>query len=503
MAPAEVRLGSLHRLHSEIGERAARAASGLHALGLRTGDRAAIVLRNDPAYVEVTMAIRVLGGVPVPVNWHWRGQELAHLLSDSASQVVFVHADLLEEVERVAGQGVEIVELPVPPAYPATAAPSGRHVEYETWLAGQPPWAQPAASAPMSMIYTSGTTGAPKGVRRAPTTAEQDVGIGEMVSLGFGLLPGMRTLIPAPVYHTAPNTHLHMGFALGCDITLMPRFDPEGFLELVQRHRIEHTQMVPTMFTRLLALPREVRDRYDLSSLRCIVHAAAPCPVHTKREMIEWLGPIVTEYYGGTESGIVVYCDSAEWLAHPGTVGRPMSDGAVRILGPEGQELPIGQEGEVFLRPPSAWPEFTYENDPAKRASIERDGFVTLGDVGRVDADGFLYLTDRVKDMVIAGGVNIYPVEIEQCLLTLKGVRDVAVFGIPDADRGEALAAHVELEPGARLTEDEIRDHVRGRLASYKVPRHVVFDDRLPREDTGKLFKRRLREAYWDPGRRI
>jgi long-chain acyl-CoA synthetase len=498
-----VRLGSLERSHPEIAARAARAASGLHELGMRAGDRAAIVLRNDPAYVEVTAAIRVLGGVPVPVNWHWRGQELAHLLGDSASRVAFVHADLLDEVERVAGDDVQIIELPVPPDYPAPAAPSGRHVDYEAWLAGQPAWSRPAASAPMSMIYTSGTTGAPKGVRRAPTTSEQDAGIGEMVSLGFGLLPGMRTLIPAPIYHTAPNTHLVMGFALGCDITLMARFDPEGFLALVQRHRIEHTQMVPTMFTRLLALPQEVRDRYDVSSLQRVVHAAAPCPVPAKRDMIEWLGPIVTEYYGGTESGIVVYCDSAEWLAHPGTVGRPMSDGAVRILGPEGQELPVDEEGEVYLRPPSAWPEFTYENDPAKRAAIERDGFVTLGDAGRVDADGFLYLTDRVKDMVIAGGVNIYPVEIEQCLMTLAGVRDVAVFGIPDADRGEALAAHIELDPGAGLTEDDVRDHVRSRLASYKVPRRVVFDDRLPREDTGKLFKRKLREAYWDPGRRI
>jgi long-chain acyl-CoA synthetase len=283
----------------------------------------------------------------------------------------------------------------------------------------------------------------------------------------------------------------------------MPRFDPEEFLALVQRHRIEHTQMVPTMFTRLLALPRQVRERYDLSSLEGVVHAAAPCPVATKREMIEWLGPIITEYYGGTESGIVVYCDSAEWLAHPGTVGRPMADGAVRILSPEGEELGVGEEGEVYLRPPSAWPEFTYENDPAKRASIERDGFVTLGDIGRLDTDGFLYLTDRVKDLVIAGGVNIYPVEIEQCLLTLDGVRDVAVFGVPDADKGEALAAHVEVQPGSALTADDVREHVRSRLASYKVPRTVVFDDQLPREDTGKLFKRKLREAYWESGRRI
>ena len=255
--------------------------------------------------------------------------------------------------------------------------------------------------------------------------------------------------------------------------------------------------MVPTMFVRLLALPQEVRERYDISSLRWIVHAAAPCPVDVKRAMIEWMGPIVAEYYGGTETGPVTYCTSEEWLAHPGTVGRALPGAVVKILDEDGEELPPGQSGEVYMWH-SAWPDFTYEGDEEKRRSVERDGLVSCGDIGYLDEDGYLYLNDRASDMVISGGVNIYPAEIEACLLSLPGVRDCAVFGIPDEEFGEALAAHVEPHEGAQLSEEEVRAHVREHLASYKTPRVVEFSDSLPREDSGKIFKRRLREPYWE-----
>ena len=254
--------------------------------------------------------------------------------------------------------------------------------------------------------------------------------------------------------------------------------------------------MVPTMFVRLLALPLEVRARYDLSSLRWVVHAAAPCPPEIKRAMIDWLGPIVVEYYGGTETGPVVLCTSDEWLAHPGTVGRPLDRAVVKVFDADGRELPVGESGDVYM-----WldvlPDFTYAGDEQKRRSIERDGLISCGDIGYLDGDGYLYLNDRRSDMVISGGVNVYPAEIEGCLLSLDGVRDCAVFGIPDDEFGEALAAHVERDADAELNAEQVREHVRSRLASYKTPRVVEFSDSLPREDSGKIFKRRLREPYW------
>jgi long-chain acyl-CoA synthetase len=254
--------------------------------------------------------------------------------------------------------------------------------------------------------------------------------------------------------------------------------------------------MVPTMFVRLLALPEQTRSRYDLSSLRWIVHAAAPCPPEVKRAMIDWLGPIVAEYYGGTETGPVVFCTSEEWLAHPGTVGRPIERSVVKVLDADGSELPTGASGEIYMWV-DIWPDFTYAGDAQKRRAIERDGLVSCGDVGYLDAEGYLYLNDRRSDMVISGGVNIYPAEIEACLLSLPGVRDCAVFGVPDDDFGEALAAHVELSEGAELSADAVRGHIRSSLAAYKTPRVVEFSDSLPREDSGKIFKRRLREPYW------
>jgi long-chain acyl-CoA synthetase len=282
----------------------------------------------------------------------------------------------------------------------------------------------------------------------------------------------------------------------GMDMTIMRSFDAEEFLRIVSEHRVTVVQMVPTMFVRLLALPEQVRSRYDLSSLRWVVHAAAPCPPDVKRAMIEWLGPIVAEYYGGTETGPVVFCTSEEWLAHPGTVGRPLERAVVKVLDADGDELPTGQSGEIYMWL-DVWPDFSYAGDEEKRRAVERDGLVSCGDVGYLDADGYLYLNDRRSDMVISGGVNIYPAEIEACLLAMPGVRDCAVFGIPDEEFGEALAAYVEPQDGARLSGESVRAHVRSRLAAYKTPRLVEFRDSLPREDSGKIFKRRLRDPYW------
>ena len=364
------------------------------------------------------------------------------------------------------------------------------------WLEQNEPWAQATAIAPASIIYTSGTTGRPKGVvRKVPTDAQRDA-LRALFSEIFQLAPGERTAIPAPMYHSAPNAYVHSALLRGVGITIMASFDAEEFLRILAEDRITVVQMVPTMFVRLLALPQEVRSRYDLSALRWVVHAAAPCPPEVKRAMIEWLGPIVAEYYGGTETGPVTFCTSEEWLAHPGTVRRAVEQATVRILDADGRELGAGESGEVYMRLGVA-SDFTYEGDERKRREVERHGLISCGDIGYLDVGGYLYLNDRVSDMVISGGVNIYPAEIEACLLSLSGVRDCAVFGIPDDEFGESLAAHVEPHEGALLTADAVREHVRAHLAAYKTPRVVEFTDSLPREDSGKIFKRHLRERYW------
>jgi long-chain acyl-CoA synthetase len=492
-----IRCGETERTYPEVHERAARIAGGLAALGVGQGDRVALVLRNSVEFIELTLAAGVAGASPVPVNWHWRGDELAHLLNDSGSKVVFAHSDFVPVVQQAAPEGVHVIEVAQPGS--PTAKP-----ELEEWLNRQQPLSSDGGLPRFGIIYTSGTTGRPKGVIRKPMSADGLIHMVGALLPRLGIASGERTLIPAPMYHTAPNVVATIAAALGLDMTIMASFDAEQMLALIEKHRVQQVQMVPTMFVRLLKLPAEVRNGYDLSSLTKVVHAAAPCPVSVKRQMIDWLGPIVEEYYGGTETGPVVWCDSQQWLAHPGTVGAPVDDAQIRIVGPDGAELPAGEVGVVYMKMPRWWPEFTYLGDDEKRSAMELAGFVTVGDMGSVDTDGYLYLSDRASDMVISGGVNIYPAEIEAVLLELPGVRDSAVFGIPDEEFGEALAAHIELEPGAALTEDDVRGHVHRTLAGYKTPKLVVFTDSLPREDSGKLFKRILRAPYWaGTGRKI
>ncbi len=502
-----VRFGEREIPHDELTAQAAKIAGALSASGVDHGDRVALVLRNEPTFLALSAACPLIGAVPVPVNWHSRGRELRHVLSHSRSRAVFVHSDLTTGVEESLPEGVPLIEVPVPPetaAHYGDAPATGRHPLLDDWIGDAKPHGGQAGSARMSVIYTSGTTGLAKGVLRDAMTPEQSQQVAAVTLAAMGLRPGMRTLITAPMYHAAPNSQGLFALALGIELTIMPRFAPEEFLRLVEAQRITHAQTVPTMFVRLLALPDEVRARYDLSSLECVVHAAAPCPVHVKRRMIEWFGPVILEYYGATEIGIVVACDSHEWLAHEGTVGRPLADADIHVFNPAGERLPRGETGEVYIRPPGYWPGFTYLDQEDRRREIDRDGYITIGDIGRLDEDGFLHLSDRARDMVISGGANIYPAEIEACLLELEGVRDVAVFGIPDDDFGEALAAHVDADPSAGLTEAAVRDHVETRLAGFKVPKVVVFDDGLPREETGKIFKRRIRQRYWqDAGRNI
>jgi long-chain acyl-CoA synthetase len=487
-----IRCGTTERSHAEVQLRAARIAAGLATLGVTKGDNVAIVLANSVEFLEVTAGVALAGANPVPVNWHWKSEELGYLLSDSASTAAFVHSDFVPAVEQT-GTSIPVVVINTG----SMSAPR-RHLEYETWLAANDPTAATIApSAGLGMIYTSGTTGKPKGIVRESASPDDLMRMATATMQRMGLGPGVRTLIPAPLYHTAPNTIAAIAMKLGMDITLLTRFDAEDFLAAVERYRVQQVQMVPTMFTRLLRLPQEVRNSYDLSSLRMVVHSAAPCPPHIKRRMIDWLGPIINEYYGGSETGPVVWCTTEEWLTHPGTVGAPADGAQIRIVDLDDEEVPTGEVGIVYIKPANYWPGFTYYGDDKKRREMELDGFVTVGDMGRVDEDGYLYLTDRTNDMVISGGVNIYPAEIEAVLYVMPAVRDCAVFGIPDEEYGESLAAHIEVGEGFTLTEDDVRTFVRGKLAGFKVPKMVVFDNNLPREDSGKLFKRRIRDPYW------
>ena len=342
---AGVRCGHFFRDHEDVRTRAGAVANGLAALDVTAGDRVAIYLHNDIAFIEASIGIGMLGAVPVPVNWHWRGAELVYLLDDSDSKVIFAHTSLISTAEAVAGDRVLIEVIQ------ESERATGRHPVYEDWLAAQSKWSGPPRQAPMSMVYTSGTTGRPKGVVRAASTPAQAQAIAGLVFSTFGLTPGMRTLVAAPMYHSAPNVHALVSAAAGIDLTIMASFDAEELLRLIEEHHIDHFQAVPTMFVRLLQLPDQVRMKYDVSSLKSVVHAAAPCPPEVKRRIIDWFGPIVGEYYGGTETGACVSCDSAEWLAHPGTVGRPIGEADVRIYSENGDLLPEGDSGRIHPAP--------------------------------------------------------------------------------------------------------------------------------------------------------
>jgi len=491
-------------------ERAHRAASGFAILGLKAGDVIALVLRNDFAFFEASFAAQRLGAYCVPVNWHGKTPEIAYVLKDCNAKIVVAHADLLPQVAPAVPQGASLLVVPTPleiaAAYnvaPGACQLSSDAVPWDTFVAQHEPMAESAVRAMSSMFYTSGTTGHPKGVRRLGLDAASAAAMTRVTKDVFAISPErvMRAVVTGPLYHAAPS---HFGLSAVRDgglVILQPRFDAEQLLSLIEHYRITHLHMVPTMFVRLLRLPEPVKGRYDLSSLEWVVHAAAPCAVDVKRRMIEWWGPVVGEYYGGTETGAAVFHTAEEALRKPGTVGRPLPGASVRIYDEAGNALPPGQVGEVYLWV-EGWPDFTYHNLPDARRECERDGLVSLGDIGYLDEDGYLFLCDRKRDMVIFGGSNIYPAEIEAELLAMPGVHDCAVFGIPDEEYGERLAAHIEPQRGATLTSDAVRSFLSSRVASFKIPQLIKFDSGLPREDSGKIIKRKLRDPYWASTRR-
>jgi long-chain acyl-CoA synthetase len=505
-----IKSGGRTLTQAELDGNARRAAGAIAGFGVGKGDGVAFYLRNDIAYFEGVFGAGMLGIFPVPVNWHYTPDEARYLLADSGVKLLVIHEDLLPPIEESIPPGLPVVIVANPPEIRAAyGLPPGPPTRFPLWheaLAAAMPFTGEPEPAPSSIIYTSGTTGRPKGVKREAFTPEQAAIVNNMLGWSYGytdVLEGRRdpasvtTAVIGPVYHAAPNAHSAFSIRMGANVVILPRFDAEELLAVIERERITHLNMVPIMFNRLLRLPEAVKRRYDLSSLEYVTHAAAPCPPPIKRAMIEWWGPVIWEYYGSTEMGNVTNLSSAEWLAHPGSVGRVMPGISVRVIGEDGSDVPAGTVGEV-IGVGRYGADFTYQNAPEKRAAMEKFGHITPGDIGYFDADGYLYLCDRKNDMIISGGANIYPAEIEAELHKLPGVADCAVFGIPDEEFGESVYAVVQPTPGTVLDAEALRAELRKVLTGYKVPRRIDFSAALPREDSGKIFKRKLRESFWE-----
>jgi long-chain acyl-CoA synthetase len=468
---------------------------GLRALGLGKGDCVAAVIPNEAALIQLYLAVAQAGMYLVPVNWHLTAPEIAYIVSDSEAKVLVGHERFGDAVRKAA----EEIGFPTERRFAVGAIPGFR--PFAELTAGQPRTLPKDRAAGAVMNYTSGTTGRPKGVRRGLPPLDPDTAATLLTGFFamFGIQPaaGNVHLCGSPLYHTAvlvfASTSLHYGHA----VVLMDRWTPEACLEAIQTHRVTTSHMVPTQFHRLLALPEEVRRRYDVSSVRCMVHAAAPCPPDVKRRMIEWWGNAIYEYYAATEGGGTIVTPE-EWMQKPGTVGKAWPGAELKIYDDEAKELAAGQVGTVYMKLGAA--DFEYYKDKDKTRKNRIGPFFTVGDVGYLDEDGYLFLCDRKADMIISGGVNIYPAEIESVFLTHPKVGDVAVFGVPHEEWGEQVKAVVEPAPGVEAgpaLEEELLLFCADKLAKYKTPRSIDFTTEMPRDPNGKLYKRKLRDPYW------
>jgi long-chain acyl-CoA synthetase len=485
LAPAGARsFGALNARCNQL-------ARALRRLGLGRGGAVALLCGNRPEFVEVLGAALRAGLRATPINWHLNGEEVGYVADDCEARVLFADAafaaSALEAARRAPTAKIRIAIGGALPGFD----------DYEALLAGEDAADLDDPVLGATMLYTSGTTGRPKGVYRRETPRSALTGP-LLASAAFR--PGEDlALCTGPLYHAAPLAlNLQLPLAAGVGVVLMERFDAAETLRLVEAHRITHTHLVPTMFHRLLALPPEERARHDLTSLRWVLHGAAPCPVHVKRSMIEWLGPVLYEYYAATEGG-AFFIDSREWLERPGSVGRPAAGQGVEVRDESGRALPAGEVGTVYFRAPEVG-RFEYFKAPEKTAAAYRGDWFTMGDLGRFDADGYLVLTGRSAEVIISGGVNVYPAEIDAVLLMHPAIADAAAVGAPDEEWGEQVRAVVKLAPGHAPGPELARailEHCRAQLAHYKCPRAVDFTDELPRLPTGKLQRRKVRERYW------
>jgi long-chain acyl-CoA synthetase len=484
--------------YGSLEEVANRGAHFLRSLGIASGDTVAAWLPNTPRYFEFYWAAQRAGLYIAPISTALTAEEAAYILADCGARLLLTAGGVAAAARLLAAQ--------------RRSTPTLAHVLWaDSALPGYPCWNDAIANQPATpigdeqagfhMVYSSGTTGRPKGVRLkltgGPATEEHSLAVRQRETYGVG--PDTVYLSPAPLYHTAPLAFTTTAHRLGAPVVVMPKFDAEAALAAIERYRANFVQMVPTMFIRLLRLPEAVRRRHDLSSLRIVLHAAAPCPVEVKRQMIDWLGPIIFEYYGGSEGNGATFITSEEWLRKPGSVGRA-SWGSIHVCGDDGSELPPGTPGLIYFE--GGW-DFQYLNDPQKTRDSRHPDHVTwstLGDIGYVDADGYLFLTDRRSFVIISGGVNIYPQEAENLLSQHPGIADVAVIGVPHPEMGEEVKAVVQplewLDATAAFA-DEIMAYCRAQLSPIKCPRSVDFVQALPRQETGKLHKRLIRDRYW------
>lgn len=475
--------------------RANRAAHGLRALGLQGGDTVALLMPNTIELIELYLGALQIGLYVTPINWHLVGPEVAYILEDSDAKVFVAH----ERLAQVATAAADEAGFPADRRFAAGAIEGFRPLSDLT--DGQPDTAPEGRTTGAAMHYTSGTTGRPKGVKRGLFEIDPS-DMGELLAylpnlFGIGPQEGHVHLTVSPLYHTAVLMWTGNALHLGHTVVLMDKWMPEETLRLIERYHVTYSHMVPTQFVRLLDLPEETRAGYDVSSLRNMVHGAAPCPQEIKHRMIDWWGDTIQEYYAATEGGGTVI-SAAEWKERPGSVGTAWPGSEIRIYDEDGNQLPANTIGTVYMQ---LMADFEYKGDSAKTKANRIENFFTVGDLGEIDEAGYLYLRDRKADMIISGGANIYPAEIEGELINHPAVQDVAVFGIPNADWGEEIKAVVELHEGFEPTPElveEILAWAGTRMGKFKLPKSIDFAETLPREPNGKLIKRKLRDPYWE-----
>jgi long-chain acyl-CoA synthetase len=495
-----------HRTYAQLNARANQLARALRRRGITGGQSVGLVCANRPEFAETHGATNRSGLRLTPINWHLTGEEIAYILNDCEATAFVADARFADAATEAARLAPNLV------ARLAVGGPIDGFDDYDAALSEEDDADLDDPALGRTMLYTSGTTGRPKGVDRPPeppagaaTTQENGdrppaAGHPVVRTRPVRARPGDVHLLTGPAYHAAPLAiSLLTPLAAGITVVMMDEWEPEETLRLIEEHRVTHSHLVPTMFHRLLALPDEVRARYDVSSLVHVLHGAAPCPVEVKRRMIEWWGPVIFEYYAATEGGGTSITPE-EWLAKPGSVGRANPGRTVEVWGPDGSRLPPGEVGTVYFKAPSVG-RFRYHKDDDKTAGAYQGDFFTLGDMGYFDDDGYLFLTGRSAEVIISGGVNIYPAEVDAVLLEHPDVADACTVGVPNDDWGEEVRSVVQLKPEVEATDDlaaELVGHCREHLAHYKCPRAIDFTDALPRQDSGKIYRRKVRDPYWE-----
>ncbi len=488
---------------TELAHQRDMVGAALQAAGLGPGDTIALLLHNDIAFVELMLGADQAGVTAVPLNWHAAQAELEHIITDSAARLIFVHANLLPKLDWLTADKITIITIATPPEVaaalhlqPQQCLTTDPQNDYQQWLKIAQGQEVVPQEKQFQLLYTSGSTGMPKGVLRRRGQGDVNQRFAQIARLAHGLeVRPIRAVMTGPLYHSAPNSYALNTIRFGELLVLQPKFDAAQLLELVAQHRISHLHMVPTMFRRLLDLPAQLRAQADTSSLRSVTHGSSRCDPQLKQAMIDWWGPIFYEYYASTETGIITMIDSQQWAQRPGSVGKPHPAVKIRVVDEQGAQLDAGLKGEVQIKS-EVTGLIEYHNMPAASAQFVRDGWANTGDIGYLDEAGYLWLSDRKNDLIISGGVNIYPAEVERCLCTHPLVSDAIAFAIDDAQLGEAIGATVELAPNASVAADELRAYVRKQLGGLRTPRHIRVTQALNRAETGKLKRAVARTQF-------